>query len=100
MHPRIEELYKLILNSKAENVLDIEVLNLLKDGGATRTEAAITLHLGFKVNASEADDFVIQSKVWQAEEPNDVFYQTLKYLYYNPNDTNYEADDDRIQVSI
>src|SRR5215218_5948305 len=100
MHPRIKELYELIKSVEKTKVLNVEVLHFLKEHSATRTEAAITLHLGFGIEAKQADDFVIQSQVWEPENANDVFYQTLKYLYYNPNDTNYEADDNRVQVSI
>jgi len=100
MHPRIKELYELLKDVDPAKILNVEVLYFLKEYGATRTEAAIVLHLGFSIDARDADDFVIKSKVWESEDPNDVFYQTLKYLYYNPDDSNYEADDDRVQVSI
>ncbi|MDB5250689.1 MAG: hypothetical protein JWQ40_5083 [Segetibacter sp.] len=100
MHPRIKELYELIKIVEKAKVLTFEVLHFLKENGATRTEAAIVLHLCFNIEAKQADDFVIKSQVWEPEDPDDVFYQTLKYLYYNPEDSNYEADDNRVQVSI
>ena len=100
MHPRIKYLYSLINEIKPEKVLDIAVLQLLKDEGSTRTEAAITLHLGFNIDAVAADKFVIESMIWPGENIEDVFYQTMKYLQYNPNDPDYDADDNRVKISI
>lgn len=100
MHPRIKELYNLIKGISREKVLHIEVLFILKDYGATRAEATIALHLGFNTDLQVVDEFVINSKVWESEDPNEVFYQTLKYLYYKPDDPNYEANDDSVNISI
>ncbi|MBC7946937.1 MAG: hypothetical protein H7Y42_03590 [Chitinophagaceae bacterium] len=100
MHPRIKELFELLKNVNPEKILDPEVLYYLKEHGATRTEATITLHLGFRIDSKVADDFVICSKVWEPESPNDVFYQTLKYVYYNPDDPTYEADDNSVRIPL
>lgn len=100
MHPRIEELYNVIKNRTPQNVLDKETLLLLKEYGCTKTEAAITIYLGFKINDTEADAYVAKSGIWPNEDIQDVFFQTLKYLYYNPDDPKYKADDDSVTVSI
>jgi hypothetical protein len=100
MHPRIKELYNQIKDISPENVLHIEVLHLLKECGATRTEAAITLHLGFNLDLNEVDIVLNKSNIWTNVNLDDVFYATLKYIYYNPEDPNYESDDDRVQIPI
>ncbi len=100
MHPRIKELFNQIKEISPEVVLNIEVLHQLKDFGATRTEASIALHQGFNLNLEEVDSFVIKSNLWKDEVLGDVFYETLKYLYYNPDDPNYESDDNRAQIPI
>jgi hypothetical protein len=100
MHPRIKDLFSQIKEISPEKVLNIEVLHLLKDYGATRTEASITIHQGFNLDLEKVDDFVIKSNIWTNEAIGDVFYETLKYLYYNPDDPNYESDDNRTQISI
>lgn len=100
MHPRIKELYELIKQIDPQKILNIEVLHFLKDYGATRTESSITIHLGFGIQAKEVDDFVLQSNVWEHEDVNEVFYQTLKYLYYSDNASDYKADDDSVQISL
>lgn len=100
MHPRIQELFGLIKDISTEKVLNKEVLHLLKDYGATRTEASIMFHLGFNIEPKKADQFVIESGIWENEDLNEVFYQTLKYLYYDPNDPNYDVGEDTVQVSI
>jgi hypothetical protein len=100
MHPRIEEIFNQIKEMSAEKVLNVEVLYLLREYGATRTEASIALHQGFNLNLEEVDNFVIKSNIWTDESLGDVFYETLKYLYYNPDDPNYESDDNRAQISI
>lgn len=100
MHPRIEKLFNQIKEISPEKVLNIEVLHLLKDYGTTRTEASMTLHQGFNLHLEEVDKFVIKSNIWTNETLEDVFYETLKYLYYNPDDPNYKADDNSAQISI
>jgi hypothetical protein len=100
MHPRIQELYNLIKGISPEKILHNEVLYILKDYGASRTEASIALHLGFNIEPSKVDDFVITSQIWPHEDPNDVFFQTMKYLYYDSKDKNYDSDDDKVSISI
>lgn len=101
MHPRIRELYELIKHADSSNALNIETLKTLKNYGATRTEASITIHLGFGISAEEVDNYVLKTNIWDAEELNDVFYQTLKYLYQSVNEPGYTDDDnDSIKISL
>ena len=100
MHPRIKELYYKIKWLPVENLLSRETLFLLKKYGATRTEASITLHQGFNLDLDQVDDFVLKSNIWNKEDLIDVFYESLKYLYYNPDDPDYESDDNGVRVSF
>lgn len=83
LHPRIVELSEVIKNQGSDALLSIATLKLLREYGATATEAAITLHLGYGVNDEEASRFVSDSKLFAVEEINDSAYQSLTYLYYD-----------------
>ena len=102
MHPRIISLVNCVKEKLGLiNEPNIEVLEILKIHGASSTEAIFVLALGFKLSLSDVEKFVYESKIWPPENPNDVFYQTLKYYYYDPYDKNYEVDgDDNITISI
>jgi hypothetical protein len=100
MHPRIKEVYSHIKEFSPEKVLNTEVLHFLKDYGATRSEATIALHQGFNLDLDKVDSFVLSSRIWTNETLEGVFFETLKYLYYNPDDPNYESDDNSVRVSF
>lgn len=100
MHPRIKELYNQIHMIAPQNPLNIEVLHFLKECGATRTEATITLHQGFNLAIEEVDNVVLKSNIWTNVNLEDVFFETLKYVYYNPDDPNYKSGDDTVQISF
>lgn len=85
LHPRIQELSKIIEEQDSEMLLSIETLKKLLAYGATATEAAITLHLAFNVSDEKASEFVLNSNLFPIEEINDTAYQTLTYLYYDPS---------------
>ena len=100
IHPRIAEFIQKLKDFDRKNILTIEVLELLKNWGATRTEAAIVLHQGFELIDEKADEFVIKSQVWAPQDIKEIFYETLKYLNYNPDDPDYRDDGDSIKISL
>lgn len=99
MHPRINELYEQIKGIAPSQILNEQMLYILKQYGATSTETIIVLHLGFNLNMSEVEDFVYKFKMWEIEDPSDTLFQTMKFMYYD-KDPDYDADDDRVQISI
>jgi hypothetical protein len=83
LHPRIEKFYNLLKeNFETKELPNVKALNILKAAGATATEAAITFHLGFNIEESEADTKVRASGIFPYEDVNDIAYQTFTYLYY------------------
>lgn len=83
LHPKILELSNVIKAHKPNTLLSIETLNILLEHGATATEAAITLHLGFDIEDEEASKFVLESHLFPPEEINDSAYATFTYMYYD-----------------
>ena len=98
MHPRIEYLAKLLKDYNPKTLLDLATLYFFKEKGATATEAVITLNLGFGVQDKEAERFVYGSDVWEQENVNDIFDQTLIYLFYKPDDPNYKVSSKEITI--
>jgi len=88
----------LLKDYNPKTVLHIGTLLFFKEKGATATETVITLHLGFGIQDTEAEKFVYDSDVWERENVNDIFDQTLIYLYYKPNDPNYKVDSNAITI--
>ena len=100
IHPRIDELIQKLKGVEAKNTLSLNTLELLKGLGATRTEATIVIHQGFGISDEKADDFVLKSNVWPAQVIQEVFYETLKYMNYKPDDQGYSDDGNTIKVSL
>jgi hypothetical protein len=100
MHPRIEKLTSLVKESNPNPLLHVDTLIFLKDKGVTRTEAALTLFLGFGIPDTEADEFVNSSKIWEPEDINAIFDQTLIYCFYVPNDPKYQVTENKISVPL
>ena len=98
MHPRIEFLTKLLKDYNPKTLLHVGTLLFFKENGATATEVVITLHLGFGIQDTDAERFVYDSDVWEQENVNDIFDQTLIYLFYNPDDPNYKVNSKEITI--
>ena len=101
VHPKIEN----FINCIREGGYDIanrkeEALNVLWSIGATATEAAITLHLGFNYPLAEAEKLIRSSQLWEPETIQDIAYQTFLYMNYNPDDPNFSYDEDKVKFPL
>lgn len=83
LHPRIEELSNLLQELSPNELTSQKGFLILRNTGATATEAAIALHLCFNIPEDEADSKVRSSGIFPTEEINDIAYQTFTYLYYD-----------------
>lgn len=99
IHSKIKNFIK-IIKRKRQDSIDENDLKILYEGGATATEAAITLHLGFDFSDVNAERFVKYSQLWQPENIQDVAYQTFLYMNYDPDDPNFSYDDDKVKFSL
>jgi hypothetical protein len=100
MHPKIKQFVDLLKASSFQNVIDQKSLNILKENGATSTEAMITIHLGFLVPEVEAEKVVLASNLWERESIQDIAYQTFLYMNYNPEDPNFQFDENKVRFSL
>lgn len=75
-------------------------MSFLKKHGATMTEAIISLSLGYNVDMEVIENLIFNSNVWTPEGLEETLFQTLKYMYHDINDPNYEEKDNSVQVSI
>ena len=102
IHPRIRDFIDLLKVAGIENVSGNEeqILAILKNSGATQTEAIITLHLGFNIVDEEAEKIVYPSKIWEREDLQDIAYQTFLYMNYNPADSDFSYDDNKVKFSL
>ena len=99
-HPKIEMIGDLIKEYNPPVLLSFDTLRFLKEKGATATEAAITLFSVFGVPDEEAEKFVYESGIWEPENINDIFDQTLIYLFYDPNSESYKVNKRKIRIPI
>lgn len=102
IHPTISKYINLL---KEAGILKVEnnerkLLTLLKENGATQTEAIIVLHLGYNNDLGEGEKMVFSSNVWDREDLQDIAYQTFLYMNYNPDDPNYYSDENSVKFSL
>lgn len=85
IHPKIRKFIDLLKEAEIDELPanKEKVLSILKNNGATRTEAVITLHLGFNMIDEEAEKVVYLSELWEKEPLQDIAYQTFLYMSYN-----------------
>lgn len=102
VHPKISRFINLINNSGLIELTanDKQVLAILKDNGATQTEAGITIHFAFGISLGDAEKIVYPSKVWERESLEDIAYQTFLYMNYNPSDPDYSYDDNKVKFTL
>ena len=98
MHPKIKKFGNLLRAYNPPLLLSLDTLYFLKEKGATATEAAITLFSLFHIPNEDAEKFVYDSNVWEPEDINEIFDQTLIYLFYDKNNPNYQADCKKIRI--
>jgi hypothetical protein len=77
-----------------------EILAILKSGGATQTEAVITVHLGLNATLDEAEGAIYPSGVWKPESLQDIAFQTFLYMNYNPGDPDFYADENTVRFAL
>ncbi len=80
MHPRIEEIVRLMGNSMPSKILNNSILLFLKKNGVTQTEAIISIHYAWRIPIQDVQDFVYAAKIFDPEDINEVAYQTFKYM--------------------
>jgi len=100
MHPKIKQFIDLLKSNSLHDIIDGKSLNILKENGATSTEAMIAIHLGFSVPDVEAEKIVLASNLWERESMQDIAYQTFLYMNYNPEDPNFQFDDNKVRFSL
>lgn len=101
IHPQIKKLIDSCKQAGIEKLAGNEqkILFILKNNGATQTEAIITLHLGFNI-IDEAEKIVYASEMWEKEPLQDIAYQTFLYMNYNPDDPDFYYDENKIKFSL
>ena len=99
IHPKISH-FIAILNKGNSNSIDENDIKKLWESGATATEAAIVLHLGFNFQLANAETYIYAFQLWQPENIQDIAYQTFLYMNYNPEDPNFLNDEDKVKFSI
>ena len=102
IHPQIRKFIDVLKEAGIDELSgkEKEALSILKDNGATQTEAVITIHLGFNIILGEAEKIVYPSKVWEREDLQDIAYQTFLYMNYNPADSDFSYDDDKVRFPL
>lgn len=80
MHKRIKQLFEVLSSQGFGDILGNDSLTFLKNYGATATEVAITLSLGFDIPEEEADKSVRVSNIFSVEDVNEIAYQTFMYF--------------------
>lgn len=102
IHPKIKRFVDLLKWAGIDNfkINTADALQILKEKGATSTEAMVVAHQGFDIATDEAERIVKQSKFWEPEEIQDIAYQTFLYMNYNPDDPNFSYDDDSVKFSL
>ena len=68
-----------------------KTLMLLKQNGATQTEAIIAYHIKFEVALEDVEKLVYSSNIWEKESLQDIAYQTFLYFNYNHDDSHSET---------
>ena len=99
IHPKIKHIIGEIKNSGYDTIHESNIEALWKTG-ATATEAAITLHLGFNYELKDAEDLIRKSDLWEPEAIQDIAYQTFIYMNYNPDDPNFFYDEKNVRFSL
>jgi hypothetical protein len=67
IHPQIQQFIKKI-NKTLNSAIDEGDIRKLKEAGATATEAAITLHLGFNYSLENAETYIHTFDLFPSEE--------------------------------
>ena len=88
LHPVIQKFSNLILEGELNNLFDNKILKRLQDAGASATEATMVLHLGYKMDIKEVEEFVFNSGIFPEAEINDVAFESYEYLYYDRYNNN------------
>lgn len=83
LHPRIEELYKVLQKATDGEVITSAAIKHLIDYGVTQTEALITLRLGFNMTWDMAESLLNNINGFKYETSNDSLYFTVTYMYYD-----------------
>lgn len=100
IHPRIEEIVNYLIQYNPKEVLHENTLSFLSSKNVTQTEAVVALHFGYNIPIEVTDRFVRCSTMLKSESIEDIAYQTFLYMFYEPDDPNFNSDDDRVQLLI
>jgi hypothetical protein len=100
IHPRIKQVIDELVQLNPKEIIHEDTLRFLNSKNVTQTEAVVALHLGYNFAIEQADDFVRNSTILKPEDIQDTAYYTLLYMFYDPDDPNYRADDDMVRVPI
>ncbi|MDX1935517.1 MAG: hypothetical protein SFU21_00290 [Flavihumibacter sp.] len=102
IHPQIGKFIDFLKEAGIDELTGNEdkILSILKDNGATQTEAVITLHLGFNIIDEGAEKIVYSSDLWEKEPLQDIAYQTFLYMNYNPEDPDFFYDENKVKFSL
>lgn len=99
IHPKIKHLIDALKKDNNSSIDENDVKNLW-ESGTTATEAAIVLHLGFNFSLVNAETYIQAFQLWPPEDIQDIAYQTFLYMNYNPEDTNFSNDEDKVKFSL
>ena len=100
LHPRIKAIVNELKEYNPEEVLHENTLWFLNSKNVSQTEAAVAIHFGYNIPIDVADKFVRNSTILVAESIEDTAYYTFLYMFYQPDDPNFDEDDDRIKLSL
>ncbi|MCD2424472.1 hypothetical protein LQ567_16955 [Niabella pedocola] len=87
IHPRNKSLIEVLDSSGIGIEKGSKILMLLKQNGATQTEAIIAYHIKFGVPLDDVEKLVYPSSIWEKESLQEIAYQTFLYFNYNPDDS-------------
>lgn len=99
IHPKIQHFITMIHKSREAQIDDKDAKKLWQCG-ATATEAAITLHLGFNFSLADAEKYIKALQLWKPEEIQDIAYQTFLYMNYSPDDPNFSYDENNVRFPL
>jgi hypothetical protein len=102
LHPKIERFINIIKETGINEINrnDKKMANILKESGATSTEAMISIHLGLGIADIEAETIINSSQLWEPEHIQDIAYQTFLYMNYNPDDPDFSYDENDIKFNL
>jgi hypothetical protein len=102
IHPQVQTLINFLKDEGIDELLSNErkALKILKNKGATQTQAVVALHLGFNITDEKAEKIVYSSDLWEREDLQDIAYQTFLYMNYNPEDTDFSYDEHSVKFSL